>query len=71
MLDFIFVIAYTSHMRISENLGSVLRELRSKLKLSQEELAARLNVSFATVNRWENDKATPQGAGAAMPSINW
>ena len=35
---------------------------RSKLKPSQEELAARLNVSFATVNRWENDKAKPQGA---------
>ena len=49
-------------MRNSESLGSILRELRSKLKLSQEELAARLNVSFATVNRWENDKATPQGA---------
>jgi len=49
-------------MRNSESLGSALRDLRSKLKLSQEELAARLNVSFATVNRWENDKATPQGA---------
>ncbi|HZM02490.1 MAG TPA: N-6 DNA methylase [Candidatus Saccharimonadales bacterium] len=49
-------------MRNSESLGSTLRELRSKLKLSQEELATKLNVSFATVNRWENDKATPQGA---------
>lgn len=49
-------------MRNAESLGSVLRDLRSKLKLSQEELAARLNVSFATVNRWENNKATPQGA---------
>jgi type I restriction enzyme M protein len=29
--------------------------------LSQEELASRLNVSFATVNRWENGKAQPQG----------
>jgi len=48
-------------MRNIESLGSTLRDLRSKLKLSQEELAARLNVSFATVNRWENDKATPQG----------
>jgi len=56
-----YVIAYMSFM-YSENLGSVLREVRSKLKLSQEEVAARLNVSFATVNRWENDKATPQGA---------
>lgn len=52
----------------SETLGSTLRELRSKLKLSQEELAARLDVSFATVNRWENDKATPQGK--ARDAIN-
>lgn len=56
-----YVISYTSLMRNIESLGSTLRDLRSKLKLSQEELAARLNVSFATVNRWENDKATPQG----------
>ena len=55
-------------MRNSESLGSALRDLRSKLKLSQEELAQRLNVSFATVNRWENDKATPQGT--ARDSIN-
>ncbi len=48
-------------MRNPENLAPVLRDLRTKLKLSQEELALRLNVSFATVNRWENGKATPQG----------
>jgi type I restriction enzyme M protein len=45
-----------------EGTASLIRELRSKLKLSQEELANRLNVSFATVNRWENGKAEPQGA---------
>jgi type I restriction enzyme M protein len=28
--------------------------------LSQEQLAAKLNVSFATVNRWESGKAKPQ-----------
>ena len=61
-VDIVYVISYTSLMHNSENLGAVLRDLRSKLKLSQEELAARLNVSFATVNRWENDKAAPQGA---------
>ena len=55
-------------MRNNESLGSTLRDLRSKLKLSQEELAARLNVSFATVNRWENDKAAPQGV--ARDAIN-
>jgi type I restriction enzyme M protein len=31
------------------------------LRLSQEQLAQQLNVSFATVNRWENGKAEPQG----------
>jgi type I restriction enzyme M protein len=39
-----------------------LRDLRGKLNISQEQLAARLNVSFATVNRWETGKAKPQKA---------
>jgi type I restriction enzyme M protein len=39
-----------------------LTTLRSKLGISQEELASRLNVSFATVNRWENGKVEPQKA---------
>jgi type I restriction enzyme M protein len=39
-----------------------VRELRSKLNLSQEQLAARLNISFQTVNRWESGKVAPQKA---------
>ncbi len=35
-------------------------ETRLKLNLSQEMLARKLNVSFATINRWENGKALPQ-----------
>ena len=35
-------------------------EVRMKLNLSQEMLARKLNVSFATVNRWENGKSKPQ-----------
>src|SRR5258708_38269990 len=42
------------------NLPEAIRDLRSRLNLSQEELAARLNVSFATVNRLENGKGDPQ-----------
>jgi type I restriction enzyme M protein len=42
--------------------SELLRELRSKLNLSQEQLAARLNISFQTVNRWEGGKAKPQTA---------
>lgn len=38
-----------------------VRQIRARLNLSQEQLAQRLNVSFATVNRWENGKARPQG----------
>ena len=35
-------------------------EVRMKLNLSQEMLARKLDVSFATVNRWENGKSKPQ-----------
>ena len=35
---------------------SKLIKIRKKLSLSQEELASRLGVSFATVHRWENGK---------------
>ena len=33
---------------------------RLKLNLSQQMLARKLDVSFATINRWENGKAVPQ-----------
>ncbi len=45
-----------------ENVPGVLREIRRRLGLTQEELAERLGVSFATVNRWEGDLAKPQRA---------
>ena len=45
----------------SKDISRVVKELRSQLNLSQEELAAKLGVSFATVNRWENEKITPRG----------
>lgn len=38
---------------------SLLKDIRAGLGLSQAELAERLNVSFATVNRWENGHAVP------------
>src|SRR5688572_21538769 len=52
----------------SGSTANIIRNLRSKLRLSQEELAQRLNTSFATVNRWENGRALPQGA--AREAIN-
>ena len=39
--------------------GSLIRELRNRLGLTQEKMAARLGVTFPTINRWENDRAKP------------
>lgn len=36
-----------------------LRYVRGKLNISQEDLARALNVSYATINRWENSKTKP------------
>ena len=41
---------------------STLRAIRARLDLSQQELADRLGVSFATVNRWEGGTTKPQKA---------
>ncbi len=41
---------------------STLRAIRAKLDLTQQELADRLGVSFATVNRWEAGTTKPQKA---------
>ncbi len=38
---------------------SIIKKIRAHLNISQQELADRLNVSFATVNRWENGHAIP------------
>jgi DNA-binding transcriptional regulator YiaG len=37
----------------------LVKELRVKLILSQQEFAGLLNVSFASINRWETGKHEP------------
>ena len=39
--------------------SDIIKYIRSRLNLSQTELAEKLGVSFATVNRWENQKCEP------------
>ncbi|WP_281914831.1 helix-turn-helix domain-containing protein, partial [Caldimonas thermodepolymerans] len=41
---------------------AILRATRAALNLTQEQLAERLGVSFATVNRWEGGGTKPQRA---------
>ena len=38
-----------------------VKYVRSTLKLSQEDFAHELGVSFATINRWENGNYQPSG----------
>jgi type I restriction enzyme M protein len=51
-------------MTYMSELTLVLRSIRSSLGLTQEQLADRLGVSFATVNRWEGGAIKPQRAAA-------
>ncbi len=37
----------------------LLKEYREKMFLSQEDLAQKLDISYVTVNRWENGKFEP------------
>lgn len=38
---------------------ALIKQIREHLNTSQIELAERLNVTFATVNRWKNGRAVP------------
>lgn len=38
---------------------TLIKQIREHLNMSQTELAEQLNVTFATVNRWENGRAVP------------
>ncbi|WP_341538371.1 N-6 DNA methylase [Sinorhizobium medicae] len=59
MLCFIANIANMTH---SQAVAATLRAIRSKMNFTQEQLAERLGVSFATVNRWEGGSNLPQKA---------
>lgn len=41
------------------NFPEIVKIVREKSDMSQEDLARALNVSFATINRWENGKTHP------------
>lgn len=38
---------------------SRIRDLRQRLRLTQEDFAHMIGVTFSTVNRWENGKSQP------------
>ena len=40
-------------------MNQLIKNIRTYLNMSQAEFAEKLNVTFATVNRWENGRAVP------------
>ena len=46
-------------MNRQADIPRLVRELRDRTGLTQEKFAARLGVTFPTINRWENGRARP------------
>ena len=45
--------------RTEDSLAKMVKDLRTKLGLTQEQFAAKVGVTFSTVNRWENGRGKP------------
>lgn len=46
-------------MKNRNEIGLLVREVRMRLGLTQEKFAAKLGVTFPTINRWENGRVEP------------
>jgi len=44
---------------MSKNSGLTIRDMRSRLSMTQEEFAHALGITVSTVNRWENGHSEP------------
>ena len=42
-----------------KDVTKMIRELRARLELTQEQFAAKVGVTFSTVNRWESGRSNP------------
>lgn len=52
-------VAYAIRMEAIMEISKTIKIVRDKLNLTQTQLAEALNVSYTTVNRWENEKVVP------------
>ena len=46
-------------MNAQADIPRLVREIRKRTGLTQEKFAAKLGVTFPTINRWENNRAKP------------
>ena len=44
---------------VKKDISKAIRKLRTALGLTQENFAAKVGVTYSTVNRWENNKGKP------------
>lgn len=44
----------------NEDVPALVKGLRRRLELTQEQFAQEVGVTYSTVNRWENGKRVPQ-----------
>ena len=53
-------------MNAQADLSRLVRELRELTGLTQEKFAAKLGVTYPTINRWENGRSEPKGAARKL-----
>ena len=46
-------------MNTQADIPRLIREIRQRTGLTQEKFAAKLGVTYPTINRWENGRAKP------------
>jgi len=44
----------------NDHIPALIKELRERLDLTQEQFAQKVGVTYSTVNHWENGKRVPQ-----------
>lgn len=60
LVNFEGIAFHQYHLSVEQlAVGQLVREIRQTLKRTQEKCATQLEVSFPTINRWENGHATP------------
>jgi DNA-binding transcriptional regulator YiaG len=58
-LDSHFIVEGSHALKAKIDLSELIRELRGRTGLTQEKFAAKLGVTFPTINRWENGRTIP------------
>ena len=60
---------FTDMSNSEEQIAQHVLEIRLQMGLTQEQFAAKLGVSFPTVNRWENKKTKPSPLAIRVPPV--